>query len=592
MHMAALPADQSSQTVDENSAKKLIEKLLRKKYAQLANDVSTLSNEQKECIKSALHKSYFLSIMRVKAQQILSGHTDEITSAKFSNDGRFALTGSRDTTARLWDLTKTPITSQKLTGHSDVVTSVAFSNDSRFALTGSRDATACLWDLTTNPFTSQILAGHTKKINSVAFSPDGHFALTGSNDNTARLWDLSQSSATSQQLVGHTGLIDSVAFSHDGRFALTGSKDTTARLWDLTKSPIISTELTGHTGLVVSVAFNGDGRFALTASWDRTARLWDLTKSPVTSQQLAGHKELIACAALSNDGCFALTGSADYTARLWDLTKSPITSQELRGHRWPVVSVAFSPNGRFALTGSFDTTARLWDLAKTADIGLELRCHSNWISTVAFSKDGRLFLTGSYDKTACLFKIETADTTALALEDVMLIVKLITNEDSLKDDFDALERLNALTQIPEQQSPIIKIVTDFLYRMKLPEKECWICSEKYDPASRVCMKLLCCPKIICKICLEKLGRMSYSTECAGYQFQQAVKAKCPFCNKPADQMGTIKKFKIDDPNNRYCSSCDKEKCTLKCGGCKTEFYCSKECQAKDWPAHRTACKKK
>ena len=36
--------------------------------------------------------------------------------------------------------------------------------------------------------------------------------------------------------------------------------------------------------------------------------------------------------------------------------------------------------------------------------------------------------------------------------------------------------------------------------------------------------------------------MSYSTEFEGYQFQHAVRAKCPFCNKPANQIGTIKKF--------------------------------------------------
>ena len=134
----------------------------------------------------------------------------------------------------------------------------------------------------------------------------------------------------------------------------------------------------------------------------------------------------------------------------------------------------------------------------------------------------------------------------------------------------------------------VKLIADYHYRSQASGKRVLDLSEKYNLESRICMQLPCCQKIICKVCLDKLGSMTYSTEFAGYQFQHTVKAKCPFCNKPANQMGIIKKFKIDDPHNHHCSSCDKEKCTLKCGACKTEYYCSKECQAKDWPNHKNS----
>ena len=63
--------------------------------------------------------------------------------------------------------------------------------DSKWALTGSRDWTAWLWDLR-NPddIRSHLLLGHTKQIYSVALTPDGRWALTGSHDKTARLWEL------------------------------------------------------------------------------------------------------------------------------------------------------------------------------------------------------------------------------------------------------------------------------------------------------------------------------------------------------------------------------------------------------------------
>ena len=60
----------------------------------------------------------------------------------------------------------------------------------RFAITGSFDCTARLWDLTKSPITSQVLKGHSQTLLSVALSPDGHFALTGSMDRQVRLWHI------------------------------------------------------------------------------------------------------------------------------------------------------------------------------------------------------------------------------------------------------------------------------------------------------------------------------------------------------------------------------------------------------------------
>ena len=590
MQMAAQQADQNTQTLDEAAAAELIQKLLEKKYSDMTSEVSKLSDEQNTFIKSILNKRDSCLTDRVRLQQVLAGHHLWIESVAFSPDGKFALTGSSDHTARLWNLVKSPITSQELIGHTDRIRSVACSPNGHFALTGSEDKTARLWDLTKFPITCLVLTGHTHWVTRVAFSPDNRFALTGSSDNKGRLWDLTQSPIASKELIGHTDPITSVAFSPDSRFALTGSCDNSARLWDLTKSPITSQELTGHTNTIMAVAFSPDGRSALTGSYDKTARLWDLTKSPIASQKLTGHTFQILSVAFSPNGRFCLTGSDDRTARLWDLTKSPIISQELRGHT-AIISVAFSPNSCFALTGSWDNSAHLWDLRRSPVTSQELTGHKSGVLSVAFSPDGHYFLTGSRDATTRYWKIEPFDGTALALEDLLLIIKLIENEDSLKDDTQALDRLQLIMKTEQHKPVITKLIADYLYRSKLPEKVCWICSEMYDTETHICMQLECCPKTICKFCLDRLGGMSYSFEYAGYQFEHSVKNKCPFCNKPANQMGTIKRFNTD-PNNHHCSTCDKEKCTLKCGACKTNYYCSKECQAKDWPAHKATCKKK
>jgi WD40 repeat protein len=110
---------------------------------------------------------------------------------------------------------------------------VAFSPDGSYALSGSLDTTLRLWDVATGK-EIRSFAGHTYAVNSVVFSPDGKYALSGSGDSTLRLWDV----ATGKEIrsfAGHTDSVRSVAFSPDGRYALSGSyfDDTSTRIWNI-----------------------------------------------------------------------------------------------------------------------------------------------------------------------------------------------------------------------------------------------------------------------------------------------------------------------------------------------------------------------
>ncbi len=73
-------------------------------------------------------------------------------------------------------------------GHVDAVNSVAFSPDGMRIVSGSSDTTLRVWDAATSQPIGVSMQGHEKAVMSVAFSPDGTRIVSGSNDTTMRLW--------------------------------------------------------------------------------------------------------------------------------------------------------------------------------------------------------------------------------------------------------------------------------------------------------------------------------------------------------------------------------------------------------------------
>ena len=178
----------------------------------------------------------------------LEGHSWEVYSVAFSPDGHYALSGSlglklgevsTGKEIRTFGRYALSVVGLKLwegstgEGHRSEVLSVAFSPDGRYALSGSRDKTLKLWEVATGRLI-RTFEGHSKWVSSVAFSPDGRYALSGSGDSTLNLWEVATGRLI-RTFVGGAGpssSVSSVAFSPDGRNALSGSKYET-KLWNV-----------------------------------------------------------------------------------------------------------------------------------------------------------------------------------------------------------------------------------------------------------------------------------------------------------------------------------------------------------------------
>jgi WD40 repeat protein len=85
---------------------------------------------------------------------------------------------------------------------------VAFSPDGMLLVSGTWDSTIKLWDVASGR-ELHTLSGHTANVDSVAFSSDGKLlAASGSKDNGVELWDV----ATGRELRTLSGHTNGIAF--------------------------------------------------------------------------------------------------------------------------------------------------------------------------------------------------------------------------------------------------------------------------------------------------------------------------------------------------------------------------------------------
>jgi len=350
-------------------------------------------------------------------------------SAVFSGDGRYIVTAGGDK-ASLWNLATG--TREMDFGPHQPVASAHFSPDGRSVITGSWDTTARIWNAATGLMEQKLQGGHEAFVNSAVFHPtDPTLALTASDDGTAKLWKLEGEQPNRKwkvfkEFIGHTGDVNGAVFSPDGEYVLTASNDKTARIWNAkdgkelpfsplrendeeVRRPDVEAEFT-HQQAVLCAVYSADGKWIVTGSEDTTARLWRAdTGRPVMIGDLATEEATDPAAAdpPADPADDEPTDPAD------DEPTVPQKPLILAGHSASVTSVAVSEDGTRALTGSADGTAKLWELRNGDEI-LTLKGHTEEVTCVAFSPDtpdapgGVSILTGSRDGTLMLWPTRKA----------------------------------------------------------------------------------------------------------------------------------------------------------------------------------------
>ncbi len=365
------------------------------------------------------------------------GHTDSVTDAVFSPDGRMLASSSADRSIILWDVASGQVI-RRLLGHGDWINRLAFTPDGRrllscsgnFLITiiplpflpASEDTTVRLWDVETGELLrifGSDGAGHRGPVMSLRLSPDGRFAASGDATGLIIIWDV-ETGQEVRRLESPGDWVNSLDFDPDGRLLISGlgkpsiggsgSSSTVAALWDLETGQRLR-DLVGHTNVVIGAAISPDGRTALTGSADRTLRLWDVASGEPLAR-LVGHDDWVFDVAFSPDGRRALSASVDSTARVWNLFDGSYLGSFATDRVAGVRAVDISADGSRVVAGDDEMRVILWDAATGEAIrrfGEGGGGHTTDVTAVVFSPDERLVLSADLDGVIILWDAATGE---------------------------------------------------------------------------------------------------------------------------------------------------------------------------------------
>jgi guanine nucleotide-binding protein subunit beta-2-like 1 protein len=307
-----------------------------------------------------------------------------------------------------------------LKGHAGWVTSIATPPENNNVLiSGSRDKSIIIWDLTKEEISSygvprRSLTGHSHFVSDVVISSDGQFVLSGSWDGTLRLWDI-QAGGCHRRFVGHKKDVLSVAFSADNRQIVSGSRDKTIKLWNTLGVCKYTIEENGHTEWVSCVRFtpnisSGAEGFAkpliVSAGWDKLVKVWSLHNCKLVTN-LQGHTGYVNTVTVSPDGTLCASGGKDGTAMLWDLNEGKHLCSLDAGDI--INTLVFSPS-RYWLCAGTRSSIRIWDLDSKSIVAELNKSHPDFFLnqpsgltekpeciSLAWSSDGKSLFAGYTD---------------------------------------------------------------------------------------------------------------------------------------------------------------------------------------------------
>lgn len=219
------------------------------------------------------------------------------------------------------------------TPHIAEITSMALAPGDELCLTGSKDHTAKIWNIENQDVVWTFHAED--EVVAVDWSLNGNYFMVGLRNGTVHLFD------SDRLLIGtfkgqHSSSLTCLAMAPDGKHYVSGSRDGLAKVWELngTNNPLLLNTLTDRSD-IASVAWSPNGLMIAVGFLNENVKIypWDKPK-PLNSRPIAlrdsvnclrfspDNKSLLACGSYGAAQMFTLKG---HTVQSFDLTSDNVS---------------------------------------------------------------------------------------------------------------------------------------------------------------------------------------------------------------------------------------------------------------------------
>ena len=285
---------------------------------------------------------------------VLSGHTHGVHALAFSLDGTFLVSGSNDTTVKLWDV-QTGGVVKTFYGHIHGICCVSISPDCTTIASGSGDHTINLWDTLTGKCCC-VIKEHMHEATSISFSPsNSQLLMSASYDNTIRQWDING------HQIGPAYDGNNAAFSPDGALFVLGGEVTTVRNSD---SGAVVAKLQVPGKWFKHCCFSPDGKF-MAGVEHYTIYVWEITSpDPHLVGTFIGHTDYILSLIFSSS---LISSSRDGSIKFWHINTTSTDPVATDSESTPltlasIVSVSLQVNSGIVISSDLAGMVKTWDI--------------------------------------------------------------------------------------------------------------------------------------------------------------------------------------------------------------------------------------
>jgi WD40 repeat protein len=295
---------------------------------------------------------------------VLSGHTDKVRSLTFLPNGPLLVSGSDDTTLKLWDV-QTGGVVKTFCGHTSPVDSVSISSNHTTIASGSKDRTIRLWDIQRGG--CHCVIKQLRWVAHVVFSPTDPQHFISASGGFIQKWD------TSGHQVGPAHKGTCATFLPDGTHIISCREDvSTIRNFDsgvaIAKCQTPNYKPNPHRALdFKDSCFSPNGRLVAAATGS-FVYVWDITSpDPLLVETLVGDNGSFSSLTFSSPSTL-ISASHSGLVKFWQIgglstNTTARDSMPTPSTLVPIRSVSLQAENGITISTDQDGVMRIWDLS-------------------------------------------------------------------------------------------------------------------------------------------------------------------------------------------------------------------------------------